>query len=105
MSEAFVILCESLSCNVVLFVPTPSDRFILYTDTSSVGVGACLRADREDGEVSFYSRQLRGAKKNYSVTKLESLAIVSAINHYDRYLYSQTFTVVTDHKPYYLVHT
>ncbi len=93
MSEAFTILCESLSCNVVLFVPTPSDRFIAYTDASGAGVGACLHADREDGEVpiSFYSRQLRGAEKNYSVTELESLAIVSAINHYDRYLYSQTF--------------
>ena len=101
MSEAFTILCESLSCNVVLFVPTPSDRFIAYTDASGAGVGACLHADREDGEVpiSFYSRQLRGAEKNYSVTELESLAIVSAINHYDRYLYGQTFTVVTNHKP------
>ncbi len=28
-----------------------------------------------------------------------SLAIVSAISHYDRYLYGQTFTVVTDQKP------
>ncbi len=51
MSEAFTFLCESLSCNVVLFVPTPSDRFIVYTDASGVGVGACLHADREDGEV------------------------------------------------------
>ncbi len=101
MSQTFTFLCETLSCNVVLFVPTPSDRFILYIDASGVGVGACLLADREDGEVpiSFYSRQLCGAEMNYSVTKLESLAIVSAINYYDRYLYGQTFTVVTDHKP------
>ncbi len=101
MSAVFTLLCESLSCNVVLFMPTPSDRFILYTNASSVGVGVCLHADREDEEVpiSFYSRQLCGAEKNYSVIELESLAIVSAIKHYNRYLYGQTFTAITDHKP------
>ncbi len=73
----------------------------MYTDASGVGVGACLHAIRKDGEfpIGFYSRQLRGAEKGYSVTELETLVIVAGINFYDRFLYGQHFVVVTDHKP------
>ncbi len=101
MKVAFSALCDSLCVNVMLFVPSPEDQFKLYTDASGVGVGACLHAVRKDGEVpiGFYSRQLHGAEKGYSVTELETLAIVAGINHYDRFIYGQHFVVITDHKP------
>ncbi len=72
---------------------------MLYTDASGVGIGACLHVCREGVElpVAFYSRQLRGAERNYSVSELEALAIVSAVHYV--YLWGADVTVVTDHEP------
>ncbi len=55
---------------------------------------------REEDEfpVAFFSRQLRGAEKNYSVTELETLAIVAAVLHFDFYLYGAPVVVSTDHR-------
>ena len=100
MDEAFSTLCKSLSNSVTLYVPSLSDTFTLSTDTSGAGLGACLHVirDYEQLPVAFYSRQLRGAEKKYTITELESLAIVCAVKHFEYYLYGSTFTVYTDHK-------
>ena len=67
---------------------------------SGDGVGACLHVVRDELElpVAFYSRQLRGAEKNYSVTELEFLAIVSAVRHFEYFLYGRSVTIYTDHR-------
>ena len=84
MEEAFNDLRVSLCNSVVLNVPSVDENFVLYTDTSGGGVGAYLHVRRKDQElpVAFFSRQLQGGEKNYSVTELESLAIVAAIKHF-----------------------
>ncbi len=86
--RAFCGLCVSLCKRVVLYVPLLTDEFCLYTDASGVGIGACLHVVREGDElpVAFFSRQLRGAEKRYSVTELESLAIVAVVAHFNVYL-------------------
>ncbi len=73
---------------------------MLYTDASGDGIGGCLHVNRSDGEkpVAFYSRQLRQAERNYSVTELESLAIVASIHHLEYHVYGRPLRVVTDHK-------
>ncbi len=48
--------------------------------------------------MAFFSRQLKGAELNYSVTELESLATVAAVSYFDYYLYGRTVTVFTDHR-------
>ncbi len=100
MSVAFTRLHESLCNHIVLFVPVCGDAFYLFTDASGVGIGACLHVERNDEElpVAFFSRQLRGAEKNYSVTELETLAIVSAVKYFQYYLYGRTVTIYTDHR-------
>ncbi len=47
---------------------------------------------------AFYSRQLRGAESRYSVTELESLAILESLRHFDHYVYGAEVRVVTDHR-------
>ncbi len=83
----------------MLHIPQSSDSFLLYTDTSGVGVGGCLHIQRDDQElpVAFFSRQLKAAKKHYSVTELEALAIVSSVRPFDYYLYGRLVSIVTDH--------
>ncbi len=49
--------------------------------------------------MGFFSRQLRPAEKNYSVTELECLAIVASLSHFEFYLYARDVTVITDHQP------
>ena len=48
--------------------------------------------------VAFFSRQLQGAEKNYSITELETLAIVSSLKHFEYYVYGTNLTIFTDHK-------
>ncbi len=95
-SELKVLLCDAC----VLFVPTRSDALTLYTDASGGGVGGCLHVVREGKElpVAFYSRQLRGPEKRYSMTELESLAIVESLRHFDHYTCGAPVRVVTDHR-------
>ena len=57
-----------------------SDTFVLYTDASGWELGACLHDIREEELlVALYSHQLQGAEHHYSVTELESLSIVAAV--------------------------
>ena len=42
-------------------------------------------------------RSLSSPEKNYSISELESLAAVWAIQHYRAYFYEHEVTVVTDH--------
>ncbi len=85
----------------MLVIPSPEDSFILYTDASGSGVGGCLHVIREEKElpVGFFSRQLNSAENNYSVSELESLAIVASLKHFEYYIYTKQVVVATDHKP------
>ena len=100
MDTAFQQLKVSLCNHVRLIIPSVTDSFSLHTDASGFGIGACLHVHKngEDHPVAFYSRQLQGAEKRYSITELETLAIVAALKHLEFYVYSTDIKVYTDHK-------
>ena len=100
MDKAFQMLKVSLCNQVSLIIPSVLDSFSLHTDASGFGVGACLHVQRGEEElpVAFYSRQLQGAEKNYSITELETLAIVSALKYFEFYVYGTSLVIYTDHK-------
>lgn len=61
---------------------------------------AVLSQEQSDGKlhpVAFASRALAAPEKNYSITELETLAVVWALKHYHAYLYGHEVMVVTDH--------
>ncbi|XP_032689013.1 uncharacterized protein LOC116852603 [Odontomachus brunneus] len=62
--------------------------------------GAILTQHLEDGEcvISYASRRLNPAERNYSATELEGLAVLWGIRHLRRYLEGYTFTLLTDHQ-------
>ena len=88
MLEAFTSWCSAFSNFCFLNALLASDRFLLHTDASGLGVGCVLNVCR-DGEIlpaAFYSHQLQGAEVRYSATELEALTVVESIKHFLHYL-------------------
>ena len=83
----------------VLGFPNFKKPFILATDASTTGLGACL-SQEIDGvlkPVGYAGRGLTGAERNYTTTKQECLVVVWAIQHFRVYLEGQEFQLLTDH--------
>ena len=100
MYEEFTYL-KSVLCNVpTLTLPVPADFFVLQTDASGVGLGAVLSVVREEVEypVAFFSKKLLPRERKYCASELEALAVVVAVGHFEAYLITHPFTIVTDHK-------
>ena len=94
-------LKSRLSTAPILAYPLFDRPYTLETDASGRGIGAVLSQKQdEDGKlhpVAFASRSLNAAERNYSISELETLAVVWAISHFHAYLYGQQVTVMTDH--------
>lgn len=101
--QAFQRLKDALCAKPVLAHPDfECDRpFILDCDASNVGVGAVLSQQQEDGAekpIAYFSKTLSSAEKNYSVTRRELLAIVSAAKNFKYFLIGRPFVIRTDHR-------
>lgn len=97
---AFRKLKECLVSAPVLVCPDYSLPFEVHTDASNYGVGGMLTQtiDGVERPVAYMSKSLTGAEKNYSITERETLAVLTALEHWRCYLENgQTFTVYTDH--------
>ena len=99
MSDAFVYLTNALSCEHTLTMPREHDQLLVQTDASMERIGAVLSVirDNEESPVAYYSQQLSPAEKNYTVSELECLAVVRAIDHFAIHLLGHDFTLVMDH--------
>lgn len=82
--EAFDALKAKLTVAPVLAYPAFDQDFVLETDASIHGLGAVLSQcfDGKSHPVAYASRALSRAEKNYSITELETLAVVWAVNHF-----------------------
>ena len=73
----------------------------LYTDASKIAVGAVLHqrdTARVERPISFFSKNLSPAQRNYSTFKCECLAVVCALEHFRVYLLARPFRLRTDHR-------
>ncbi|KAK7092164.1 hypothetical protein V1264_009758 [Littorina saxatilis] len=98
--ESFNSLRQILSQQPVICLPDLSQPFVLQTDASDIGLGAVLLQE-SDGElkpVSFASRKLNAAERNYATVEKECLAIVWGIRKFEVYLYGHEFELQTDHQ-------
>ena len=80
----------------VLAYPNFEADFVLETE----GVGGVLAQTQDDGKlhpVAYASHALSTAERNYSITELETLAMVWAVTHFRYYLYGHNVTIFTDH--------
>src|SRR5882672_7167632 len=92
----------------VLNLPDMAGDFLIQCDASGSGLGAVLMnrpkvtpaTGAKPGKylpVSFISRALQGAEKNYSTTELECLALVWAVEKFRPYIELTPFVIETDH--------
>ena len=49
--------------------------------------------------ISYWSRQLTKAERNYSTIEWEALVVVGAVKEFYLYLYGFKFKLITDHNP------
>ncbi|EXX64785.1 gag-pol fusion protein [Rhizophagus irregularis DAOM 197198w] len=75
--KAFENLRDKLTTAPIVQYPDFSKPFFLYTDASTIGLDAVLAQKIDDQEhvITYASRTLIPAEKNYAITELECLAI------------------------------
>lgn len=84
----------------ILMFPDWKKEFHVHIDASSLVLETIL--DQEgvgniDHLISFSSRKLSTAEKNYTMTKREGLAMVYALQKFRHYLLGGNFKMYTDH--------
>lgn len=99
--HAFNQIKTAFSQQVALTHPNFNEPFCIQTDASMAGLGAELFQVDEDHQrytISFASRSLSGAERNYTVTELELLGILFACQKFRIYILGFPIFVYTDHK-------
>ncbi|KAF3643747.1 Bidirectional sugar transporter SWEET1a [Capsicum annuum] len=94
--KSFQELNTRLTSAPVLDLPNGSDEFVVYCDTSRVGLGCVLM--QHSKVIAYASRQLKPHEKNYPTHDLELAAIVFALKIWRHYLYGVYVDVFTYHK-------
>jgi RNase H-like domain found in reverse transcriptase len=100
-NTAFEALRQALMTRPVLHLPNEHDGWVLETDASGFAIGGVLsQRDRTTGElrpISFYSRGMNDAERNYSTREQELLAIHACLSQWRTYFGGHRCTVYTDH--------
>jgi hypothetical protein len=97
--QAFDNLKASLTSDSVLADSRFDQPFIPSTDASDYAISAILSQLHNDKErpISFASRMLNAAERNYSTIQIELLAVVFGTQIHRCFLYERKFKFVTDH--------
>ncbi|GJY28893.1 putative nucleotidyltransferase, ribonuclease H [Tanacetum coccineum] len=92
---AFQTLKDKLCNAPVLALPDGLEYFVVYCDTSGIGLGCVLM---QRGKVIAYaSRHLKIHEKNYTTHDLELGAVVFALKIWRHYLYGTKSVIYTNH--------
>ena len=93
---SFQLLKKKLTSVPILALPFGNGGFVIFTDTTKVGLGCVLMLD---GKVVYYgSRQLKDHEKNYATHDLKHAAVVFALKIWSHYLYEEKFEVHSNYK-------
>ena len=105
--KSFVKIKEILTSELVIHIFDPNLNTIVITDASDIGIGAVLKQQKDNEEITigYFSRKLLKHQKNYVVTEKECLAIIESIEYWHHYLYGRKFLIRTDHKPLKYINT
>lgn len=101
-AAAFVAVKRLLISKSVLTQYCENLPLVLACDASPYRVGAVLShkfPNSSEAPVTFFSRTLAPAERNYSQLDKEALALVAGVKKFHDYLYGRPFALITDHKP------
>jgi hypothetical protein len=92
-------LKKRLTSEPILAHPDFRLPFTMHSDASNTGLGIVLTQvqDGKERVISYASRALTKAEKNYSTTEREALAVVWGSKYFRPYLYGRRYVVYTDH--------
>ncbi|GFY09348.1 hypothetical protein TNCV_1941581 [Trichonephila clavipes] len=99
--ENFEKCKQDLAHATLLSFPDPNLQLALFTDASNFAIGSVLQ-QFEAGSwkpISFFSKKLTEAQKNYSTYDRELLGIYFSVKHFKHLLEGRNFVIYTDHKP------
>jgi len=96
--KSFQQLKEALYKPPILVLPDLSQEIILTTDASdtSISYNLSMIKDGEERIISYGSRGLRQAERNYFSCEKECLALVSGMLYYHEFLQPKPFLIKTD---------
>ena len=106
--KAFLHLQNALISDPIVCYPRSDRTYALFTDASTGtqtvdgGLGAILTQIDEKGDfkvISYASRTLATAEKNYPAFLLEMRAATWGMDHFSEYIRGKHFKLFTDHKP------
>jgi len=93
---------KKLVCRETLLnYPDWSKLFDIHTNVSDYQLGAVI--SQEGKSITFYSRKLNKAQRNYTTTEKELLLIVETVKEFRNILFGYPIRVYFDHKN--LVHS
>jgi len=99
--KAMQAIKDALTTVPVLAYPNKLQPFILTTDASDTGLGAVLSQfdpeDETEYAVAYASKAMSPAERNYNTTHREGLAVIWAVEKFQRYLRGRKFKIITDH--------
>ena len=102
LQTAFEKTKEAFATINTLSLPNPDGKYVLETDASQNGLGACLLQVDTDGQekpIGYYSKALNSAQQNYTIHKLEFFALYQAVKHFAVYLaFLDNFEVRVDNQ-------
>ena len=99
--KAFETLRDALTSSPIVAYPDFDKPFWLKTDASAGSVGYVLSQfhDGKERVISYGSKKLDKAQRNYSTYDRELFGLLTGIRSNSHYLRLQPFFAVTDHRP------
>jgi hypothetical protein len=96
---SFITLQTALLSPPILGHPNYNLPMEVHCDACSYGIGAVLVQQQADGErvLSYASRLLSSAERNYSIMEQECLALVWSLQKFKIFLWGTKIKVITDH--------
>ena len=98
---SFQKLKTALVSAPILRAPKWDEVFHVHIDASALAIGCILAQPGEknmDFPISYASRQMNSAERNYTTTEHEGLSMVYAVKKFRHYLLANKFVFFVDHQ-------